>query len=656
MIGQKALVFGLVWNLVVLAYGGEMVRDYPIRPVPFNAVRLDGGFWQARLEVNRSVSLPHALRMCEETGRIANFRRAAGIEKGPFQGIRFDDSDVYKVLEGAAYCLALQRDPQLEATVDQIIEWIAAAQEPDGYLYTCRTIDPKNPPPYAGEERWSFLEHSHELYNVGHLYEAAVAYFQATGKRTLLDVALKNAELLLKTFGPQGRHDVPGHQEIEIGLCKLYRVTGDERYLQLAKFFLDQRGRPEGHKLYGPYSQDHKPVVEQEEAVGHAVRACYMYSGMADVAALTGDSAYVRALDRLWRDVVSRKLAITGAVGAKAGGEAFGAAYELPNEEAYNETCAAIANALWNHRMFLLHGDAKYIDVLERILYNGFLSGVSLKGDHFFYPNPLASRGGYGRSPWFACACCPGNVVRFMPLIPGFAYGVRDSALYVNLFLQGTATVDLAGGEVEVRQETRYPWDGQVKLELRPSAPRRFALKIRIPGWAQGRPVPSDLYRYLDPSPARVTLSVNGQPLEAQPDEAGYVTVERVWKAGDVVEVSFEMPIRRVIAHPNVKADRGLVALERGPIVYCLEGIDNQFDIFSAVLPDSSPLEAQYKPDLLGGVVVITGEARVRISPRSDRTRPVRMQAVPYFAWGNRGAGTMTVWVKRAESAEEDVK
>jgi hypothetical protein len=635
---------------VALAQGAEMRRDYPIRPVPFTSVRVDGGFWLPRLEANRSVTIPLALQKCEETGRIANFKRAARLEQGPFQGIRFDDSDVYKVLEGVGYCLALQPDSALEARADEIIGYIAAAQEPDGYLYTTRTIDPAHPAPYAGEERWSFLEQSHELYNVGHLYEAAVAYYLATGKRQLLDVALKNADLILRTFGPQGRHDVPGHQEIEIGLCKLYRLTGEEKYLQLAKFFLDQRGRPEGHKLYGPYSQDHKPVVEQEEAVGHAVRACYMYSAMADVAALTGDPAYLRALDRLWEDVVGRKLAITGGVGARSEGEAFGKAYELPNKEAYNETCAAIANALWNHRMFLLHGDAKYIDVLERILYNGILSGVSLKGDLFFYPNPLASEGGYARSPWFACACCPTNLVRFLPSIPGFAYATTDSALYMNLFHQGHAKVEIAGTSVELRQMTQYPWEGEVELAVEPAEPRRFVLKVRIPGWARGVPVPSDLYRYLDPSPATVEVRVNGQKVPVDKTDKGYLPIERTWARGDRVQIRFSLPIRRVVAHPNVEADRGLVALERGPVVYCLEEVDNPAGVFSIVLSDKSKLVAHYEPSLLGGVVVISGPALREKPGRKGGYEPCTLRAIPYFAWANRGADAMTVWIKRLES------
>ncbi|MBM4081180.1 MAG: glycoside hydrolase family 127 protein, partial [Planctomycetes bacterium] len=404
-------------------------RDYPIQPVPFTAVRVRDEFWQPRMETNRAVTVWYDLKKCEETGRIDNFAKAAGLMKGEFRGIPFDDSDVYKVIEGAAYSLALQPDPKLDKYLDEIIAKIAAAQEPDGYLYTARRLFPaEKMPAMSGRERWSNLASSHELYNVGHLYEAAVAHFLATGKRSLLDVALRNADFICQTFGPGAdqRKDPPGHQEIEMGLVKLYRVTAERKYLDQAKFFLDQRGRPEGHKLRGAGQQDHKPVVEQDEAVGHSVRACYMYSGMADVAALTGDAAYLRAIDRLWENVVGKKLYLTGGVGARPKGEAFGDAHELPNSTAYTETCAAIANALWNHRMFLLHGHAQYLDVLERIIYNGFLAGVALSGDQFFYPNPLEAdgkrrfnHGGATRQPWFGCACCPVNVVRFIPSLAG---------------------------------------------------------------------------------------------------------------------------------------------------------------------------------------------------------------------------------------------
>ena len=433
-------LIGFLLVVFSLSCQKEMRKDYAVKPVPFTEVQVTDSFWLPRMETNRKVTIPFAFNKCEETGRIENFEKAGGLIQGEFEGIRYNDSDVYKIMEGAAYSLSLREDLGLEKYMDELITKIAAAQEEDGYLYTARTIDPENPPPGAGEERWSNLGSSHELYNVGHMYEAAVAHFQATGKRNFLDIALKNADFIAETFGPDKKKGFPGHQEIEIGLVKLYRVTGERKYLELAKFFLDQRGRMEHPKKFSEdspfsiYNQDwylqaHKPVIEQEEAIGHAVRATYMYSGMADVAALTGDEDYISAIDRIWENVVSRKLYITGGIGASRRGEAFGENYVLPNKTAYNETCAAIGNIFWNHRLFLLHGHARYIDVLERTLYNGFLSGISLSGDRFFYPNPLESDGKFRfnqgeatRKAWIDCACCPGNKPRFLPSFPGYVY------------------------------------------------------------------------------------------------------------------------------------------------------------------------------------------------------------------------------------------
>ncbi|MGC9399259.1 MAG: glycoside hydrolase family 127 protein [Anaerolineae bacterium] len=620
---------------------------YPFQPVPFTRVSIDDGFWRPRLETNRRVTLPFALKKLEQTGRIANFARAGSLEPGPHQGRRYNDSDVFKVLEGAADTLQLQPDPALDTHLDALIAKIAAAQEDDGYLYTARTIDPAHPPEPAGPARWSFLEQSHELYNVGHLYEAAAAHYQATGKRTLLDVALKNAALLTRVFGPEGRHDPPGHQEIEIGLVKLYRITGDGRYLQLAKFFLDARGRAHGRSLYGPYSQDHAPVVEQREAVGHAVRALYMYTAMADIAALTGDAGYVRAIDGLWEDVVRRKLYLTGGVGARHEGEAFGDAYELPNRTAYAETCAAIANVFWNYRLFLLHGDARYIDVLERTLYNGLLAGVSLDGERFFYPNPLASDGEFAfnagraatRQPWFDCACCPTNLVRFLPSLSGYVYAQREDALYVNLFVGGEARLRVREMPLRLWQTTRYPWDGAVTFFVEPEAPLTFTLYLRIPGWARGQPVPGDLYRYLEAEALPVSLAVNGEPWPVE-TERGFVPLRRRWRRGDVVELTLPLPVRRVVAHLRVAADRGKVALERGPLVYCVEGVDHAASVFDLVVPDGAPLRAERREGLLSGVTVLRGPVQTTAGATAELT------AVPYYAWSHRGVGEMTVWLR----------
>ncbi len=633
--------------------------DYPIRPVPFTAVTIDDAFWSPRLETNRRVTVRHDFDKCETTHRIQNFAVAGKLQPGRFEGLfGFNDSDVYKVVEGASYSLRLRPDPELDTYLDGVIAKIAAAQEEDGYLYTAGTIPTLAQTPICcvSRPRWSDIASGHELYDLGHMYEAAVAHYQATGKRTFLDVALKSADLLTRVFRPGGRLDPPGHQEVEIGLVKLYRATGDRRYLDQARFFLEQRGNAAGHKLYGVYNQDHMPVLEQKEAVGHAVRAGYMYSAMADVGALTGEEAYAKALGSLWDDVVSRKLYITGGLGARRDNEGYGEAYELPNRTAYAETCAAIAGALWNHRMFLLHGDAKYLDVLERTLYNGFLSGVSLDGERFFYPNPLAAdgkrafnQGQKGRSEWFDCSCCPTNVVRFLPSIAGTVYAQRDRDVYVNLFIAGKAELTPDGVKLAVRQETRYPWDGKVTIRVDPARPTAFVLHVRIPGWAQGRPVPSDLYRYADSGAAPFELAVNGQPVK--PDIVkGFAVLQRTWKAGDAVELELPMPVRRVLAHEKVEANAGRVALERGPVVYCAEAVDNGGRAFNLVLPDDARLEASPRPDLLGGITVVTGRALaldLGEDGRSVVTREQDFVAVPYYAWAHRGEGEMAVWLPR---------
>ena len=623
--------------LTPAAAAADANSDYPVQPVPLNSVHVDDAFWSPRLETNRVTTVPYDFQKCQETGRLDNFAKAGKLMPGPFRGTPFDDSDVYKVIEGAAYSLAVRPDPELDKFLDDLIAKIAAAQEPDGYLYTARTIDPQCRVDFFGPKRWSNLAVSHELYNVGHLYEAAVAHAQATGKRTLLNVAVKNADLICRTFGPGAEQlrEPPGHQEIELGLVKLYRATGQRKYLQQAQFFLDTRGRAEGHKLYGPGQQDHQPVVEQRAAVGHAVRAGYMYAGMTDVAALTGDADYVRAVDELWEDVVTQKLYLTGGIGARHGGESFGDAYELPNASAYNETCAAIANALWNQRMFLFHGDARYVDVLERIIYNGFLSGIAMSGDRFFYPNPLENGGHYERSPWFGCSCCPVNVVRFIPSISGCIYATRGDALYVNLFIGSTAKVPVAGTTVELQQQTRYPWDGAVALAVNPQQAAEFTLRLRIPGWARNRPVPSDLYTYQDDVQPAVQLAVNGQPAELTLDH-GFAQIRRTWKAGDRVTLELAMPVRRVVARAAVKADLGRFAVERGPLVYCAEGADNDGRVLDKVPGPQVRFQTQARPELLGGVVT------VQVQPTGEGDPLV---CIPYYAWCHRGPNEMSVWL-----------
>ncbi len=663
---RKTIVSKLfIFSILVISIGACSTApkaDYPAAPVPFTDVHLTDAFWAPRLETNRTVTIPHIFKQSEETGRVKNFDLAAAALGGATDGkfcsrYPFDDSDLYKIIEAASYALATHADPELEKYVDGLVAKIAAAQEPDGYLYTSRTIGGPPPQDWLGKERWSHLYMSHELYNLGHLYEAAVAHYQATGKKNLLAIATKSADLVAKEFGPGKRTNPPGHEEIEIGLVKLYRATGKTKYLELANFFIDARGKTEGRipygregreqLLYGEYAQDDKPFVEQTTAVGHAVRAGYLYAGAADVAALTGNQAYLAALDRIWADVVGTKLYITGGIGAAGAWEGYGPAYRLPNASAYAETCANIATFLWNSRMLRLELDAKYADVMERILYNGVLSGISLSGDRFFYPNPLTSYGQHERVPWFSCACCPPNVARILTSVPGYFYAASNDKVYVNLFAQGTGKLKASGTDLEIVQTTEYPWKGDVRIEVKPAKEAEFTLAVRVPGWAMNRPVPSDLYTYTEAAAGAPELKLNGQTVELNV-EKGYALVSRMWKAGDVVELSLPMPVRRVAANVAVEEDRGRVAVERGPLVYCAEGPDNDGRVSNLVLADGAALTAEARPDLLNGVVVIKGEAEA-LSEKAGKVvsekKPVTL--IPYYAWANRGRGEMTVWLAR---------
>ncbi len=655
---------------VALVAGVCVAADYPFRPAEMTNVTVTVGFWLPRFETNRLVTVWTDFRKSEETGRINNFIAAGKRDWGAFKGIPFDDSDVFKIIEGAAYTLSTHPDPKLEKYLDDLIAHIARAQEPDGYLYTARTLgftykkDGKTDFGMMGPTRWSLCAASHELYNVGHMYEAAVAYYQVTGKRKLLDVAIRSADLVDRVFGPGATQlkAVPGHEEIELALCKLYRATGEERYLKLARHFLDQRGQAHVDKreaavftqagdlekgdemaMKGAYHQNHLPVVQQREAVGHAVRAGYLYCGMADVAALTGNDAYVKAIDALWANVVGKKLHLNGSIGARPRGETFGANYELPNEGAYLETCAGIANALWNQRMFLMHGDAKYVDVLERVLYNGFLSGISLGGDEFFYPNPQASKGGYKRSKWFGCSCCPVNIVRFIPQIAQFAYATRGDAAYVNLFVATKARLNLASGDVRLAQQTDYPWAGTSRIAVTPAkAGQRFALHVRIPGWCVGRPVPSDLYTQTVPGNLKdFAVKVNGAAVPVR-SQKGYCVIDRAWKAGDVVEVTMNMPVRRVKAHDAVAADRGRLAVECGPIVYCAEGVDNGGHVLDKVVAADAAF-TRTTVDVLGNVYpAFTVPAQsLKRGIKATQTVSSTLKLIPYFAWCHRGAGEL---------------
>lgn len=601
-------------------------------------------FWTPILERNRLVTIPHSFYQCELTGRINNFAVAGGLSSGEFTGERYNDTDVYKTIEGAANSLINHPDSILEAYVDSLIGIIAAAQEDDGYLFTARTASPTEPAPGSGREKWIDIWVSHELYDAGHLYEAAVAYYQATDKKNLLDVAVKNADLVCDEFGWGKREAAPGHQEIELGLIKLYEVTGDEKYLDQARFFLDVRGTPQDFVIHPEgtrfaiynnkiYLQQHIPILEQSEAVGHAVRATYMYTAMTDIARHLGSNEYLEKSQELWEDVVTRKLYLTGGVGAVGEGESFGEAFYLPNKEAYNETCAAIGNILWNQSLFWSTGFSKFYDVLELTLYNGFLSAISQDGNNFFYPNPLASEGNYTRSPWFGVACCPGNVCRLIPSVPRMIYAFTFNSVYVNLFIGSEVRIPLMDSDIILRQSTGYPWDGRVELTLEPEKPTKFALYIRIPSWLGNSPVYGDLYSYIDSIENNVDLTLNSKQIDYEIIN-GYAVIERKWKTDDKVNIQFPMPVRRVISHEKVEANTGRMAVERGPFVYCLEEVDNGKVLNLQLNPDFRT-EYTFDPDLLGG----TGKIQLSDTKHS-------LTAIPYFLWANRESGEMEVWFK----------
>lgn len=622
---------------------------FSAQPVPFTRVQIEDKFWKPRIETNRLVSIPSAFKKCEETGRMDNFALAGGLIQGEHKGdYPFDDTDPYKIIEGASYSLAVHYDSQLDHYLDRIIKLIAAAQEKDGYLYTCRTNKCARLDRWMGKERWEKLN-SHELYNCGHLYEAAVAHFQATGKRTLLDAALKNADLIDRVFGPgPNQKKCPsGHPIIEMALVKLFRVTEDEKYLKLAGFFIEEAGRGrDGHKL-SQYSQDHKPVVDQDEVVGHAVRAGYFYSGIADVARLTGNKNYMTALERLWNNMTCKKLYITGGIGARGMGEGFGDNYELPNMTAYCETCASIANVYWNYRMFLMYDDAKYIDVLERALYNGVLSGVSLSGDRFFYDNPLESNASHERAPWFGCACCPGNITRFISSVPGYVYAEGNNEIFVNLFIAGKGVIPFDNGNIEITQETRYPWQGDVIFTINPDKDREFGLNIRVPGWAQNQPLPGDLYKFIEEDVEPVTVALNEKTIDYRLQK-GYARIQREWKKGDRIVLHLPMPVRRVNANPLVEDDNNKTALVRGPVVFCLEGKDQPGGhVLNLFLPVEEPIKEVFDPNLLGGVATLVGKCKAL--GKNDKGELVQMErsfkAIPYATWNNRGKDEMLVWI-----------
>lgn len=641
---------------------------YPYTPVAFTSVKIaPNTFWGDRIKAAREVTIPLAFSKCESEGRYANFVKAAHpSDSYKVGGFSFDDTDVYKTIEGASYLLQTYPDKKLEKYIDSVLVVVAAAQEPDGYLYTARTMNPKHPHAWSGPERWSEVENlSHEFYNLGHMVEGAVAHYQATGKRNFLNIAIRYADCVCRNIGdgPGKKRVIPGHQIAEMAFVRLYTVTHDKKYLDQAKFFLDARGTTARKDIY---LQSHKPIMEQNEAVGHAVRAGYMYAGMADVAAITGDSSYIKAIDTIWENIVGKKYYLTGGVGARHAGEAFGNNYELPNLTAYNETCAAISMVYLFHRMFLFHGDAKYIDCLERTLYNGVISGMSVDGGRFFYPNPLAADGKYAfnadntttRQPWFGCACCPSNLSRFIPSLPGYVYAVKDNSLYVNLFATGTATMQVGGKEVAVEQETRYPWDGDIAIRVTKNKGRDFAMMVRIPGWVRGEVVPSDLYSFADDVKTGYRVTVNGDEVKGELRN-GYLAISRRWKKGDVVRVHFDMLPRAVVASSKVADDRGKIAVERGPIVYCAEQADNSGFNSHHVLLSRKPIfevnpdysirntEGDGKPFGVTSIIVTNAQEACISADGKLTSRDVRLTLIPYYAWNHRGTGYMDVWMAR---------
>lgn len=662
------LSIGMALPAAMSAQKTTVHHGYPIDQVPFTSVKvIQNTFWGQRLKAAHDVTIPLAFSKCKSTGRYDNFVRAAhpsdSYDVNKLEPLPFDDTDVYKTIEGASYELHTYPDKKLVAYIDSVLDIVAAAQEKDGYLYTARTMNPKHPHNWSGPTRWSKTEDlSHELYNLGHMVDAACAHYQATKSTKFLNIAKRYADCVIREIGPGAnqKHVVPGHQIAEMALARLYVLTGEKKYLDQAKYFLDMRGKT---TIRQTYSQSQAPVVNQKEAVGHAVRAGYMYAGMADVAALTGDSSYIKAIDDIWNNIVGKKYYLTGGVGALHWGEAFGANYELPNKTAYNETCAAIAQVYLNQRMFLLHGDAKYIDCLERTLYNGVISGMSIDGGRFFYPNPLAADGKYKfnadntleRQPWFGCACCPSNLSRFIPSVPGYFYAVKGNKVYVNLFASSKADLTVNGKAVDFNVDTKYPWNGDIALTIGKNKAGQFNLAIRIPGWMRGQVVPSDLYKFEDNTKTPWSITVNGKKVDGTL-EKGYFSISRKWKKGDVVRIHFDMQPRIVKANDKVEADRGRIAVERGPLVYCAETADNQYDIFRFVMPKQPQFTVNDAPQLLNGIKTISVEGTYLKTDDqgSVLSKSAQLKLIPYYAWNHRGVGKMLVWIPQGLSLMDE--
>lgn len=645
---MMAVAFGQAFSQDVQMQAG----DYPIRPVLFTAVKLNDNFWAPRIKTNHEVTIPFTLGKCESTGRIKNFEIAAGLKEGVFQTeYTFDDTDVYKIIEGASYSLQIFKDEALEAQVDSLIAIIALAQEPDGYIFTNRTIMGDKAHEWAGSKRWEKVHIlSHELYNIGHLIEAGIAHYHATGKKSLLNIAIKAADRVCEDFGPDKLHTFAGHQIIELAMAKLYKTTGQKKYLEVGKFLLDVRG-PDGDS----YNQSHKKVTDQHEAVGHSVRAAYMYAGMADIAALTNDADYIKAIDNIWEDAVFKKIYVTGGIGSTGNGEAFGGPYELPNMSAYNETCASIANVYWNYRQFLLHGESKYFDVLERTLYNAFLSGVAMSGDKFFYPNPLESHGQHTRSPWFGCACCPSNVTRFVPSVGGYFYAQKDDILYINMYGEGSASFDIGKNSVSIEQVTKYPWEGDVQIKVKPAKASKVDIRLRMPGWAVDQPIPGGLYTFADNVKSKPVLKLNGKVIDYKLDK-GYIVLNRKWKQGDVIDLSLPMEVRKLKANDLVAADKDKYAYQRGPLVYCAEWPDNSDGkVLNLVIPKDATVTPYFDQSYFNGMYLLKadGLAMARTSSSSVESKKTEVKLIPYFSWAHRGPGEMVVWIPYEKTAAQ---
>ena len=640
---NRFLCLLLLTSIPIWAETQPTFSDYPISAVDIKNVEINDAFWLPKIKIIQDTTIQYAFKKCEEEGRMENFLIAGGRKKGPVRGkMPFDDTDVYKIIEGASYSLISRPNPALAAYLDSIISIIKIGQEPDGYLTTWFTIDRMHPPAWWAQpspNRWDHEESNHELYNSGHLFEAAAAHYRATGKQNFLKIALKNADLLVASFGPDKLRVPPGHQIVETGLIKLYHITNNPQYVELARFFLELRGDSTSHKLYGEYSQDHLPVTKQTEAVGHAVRAMYMYAGMTDIAAIYQDSAYFEALMKIWENIVTKKMYLTGGVGARHDGEAFGDNYELPNLTAYNETCAAIGSVYWNQRLFRLTGDAQYYDIIERTLYNGLISGISLDGKKFFYPNPLESDGKYQfnqgactRQPWFDCSCCPTNIIRFLPSVPELIYATIADSVYINLYISSNADIIVNQKKIEIIQQTDYPWHGKINITVNPEKKTTFTLKLRVPGWARNEVVPGDLYKYIAENPEKVSLLVNGKDENGVLDK-GYIEITRKWTRGDKIELTLPLAVRKVVAHEKVTDNVNKVAFECGPIVYCAEEIDNH-RISEITVPLDTKLNITKGAVLTENVNILRGKV--------DNQELI---LIPYYVWSNRGVGKMKVWL-----------